>query len=35
LWKVESPGALPMVLAGITLCIMLSLSMVVIAGLVA
>lgn len=34
LWKVELPAALPTVMAGITECIMLSLSMVVIAGLI-
>ena len=34
LWKVELPGAMPSILAGITQCIMLSLSMVVIAALV-
>ena len=34
LWKVELPSAVPMILAGITQCIMLSLSMVVITGLV-
>src|SRR5437763_16760119 len=34
LWKVEIPYALPTIMAGITQCIMLSLSMVVIAGLV-
>jgi glycine betaine/proline transport system substrate-binding protein len=34
LWKVELPSAAPMIMAGITQCIMLSLSMVVIAGLV-
>jgi glycine betaine/proline transport system substrate-binding protein len=34
LWKVELPCALPSILAGITQCIMLSLSMVVIAALV-
>ncbi|MDE2304061.1 MAG: choline ABC transporter permease subunit [Gammaproteobacteria bacterium] len=34
LWKVELPSASPMILAGITQCIMLSLSMVVIAALV-
>ena len=34
LWKIELPSAAPMILAGITQCIMLSLSMVVIAGLV-
>ena len=34
LWKVELPSAKPMILAGITQCIMLSLSMVVIAALV-
>jgi glycine betaine/proline transport system permease protein len=35
LWKVEIPAALPSIRAGITQCIMLSLSMVVIAALVA
>jgi glycine betaine/proline transport system permease protein len=35
LWKVEIPAALPNIMAGITQCIMLSLSMVVIAALVA
>lgn len=34
LWKVELPSASPTILAGITQCIMLSLSMVVIAALV-
>jgi glycine betaine/proline transport system permease protein len=34
LWKVELPAALPTIMAGITQCIMLSLSMVVIAGLI-
>jgi glycine betaine/proline transport system substrate-binding protein len=34
LWKIELPGALPSIVAGITQCIMLSLSMVVIAALV-
>ena len=34
LWKVELPSARPTILAGITKCIMLSLSMVVIAALV-
>ncbi len=34
LWKVELPAALPTIMAGITQCIMLSLSMVVIAALV-
>lgn len=34
LWKVEIPSALPTIMAGITQCIMLSLSMVVIAALV-
>ncbi len=34
LWKVELPSALPTIMAGITQCIMLSLSMVVIAALV-
>ncbi|MBV9695724.1 MAG: choline ABC transporter permease subunit [Gammaproteobacteria bacterium] len=34
LWKVELPAAAPTILAGITQCIMLSLSMVVIAALV-
>lgn len=34
LWKIELPAAKPMILAGITQCIMLSLSMVVIAALV-
>jgi glycine betaine/proline transport system permease protein len=34
LWKVEIPYALPTIMAGVTQCIMLSLSMVVIAGLV-
>ena len=33
-WKVEVPHALPTVMAGVTQCIMLSLSMVVIAALV-
>lgn len=35
LWKVEIPHALPTIMAGVTQCIMLSLSMVVIAALVA
>ena len=35
LWKVELPCALPSIMAGVTQCIMLSLSMVVIAALVA
>jgi hypothetical protein len=35
LWKVEIPAALPNIMVGITQCIMLSLSMVVIAALVA
>jgi glycine betaine/proline transport system permease protein len=35
LWKVEIPAALPNIMAGVTQCIMLSLSMVVIAALVA
>ena len=35
LWKVELPYALPSIMAGVTQCIMLSLSMVVIAALVA
>lgn len=34
LWKVELPAALPSIMAGVTQCIMLSLSMVVIAGLI-
>lgn len=34
LWRVELPAALPTILAGLTQCIMLSLSMVVIAALV-
>ncbi|MEK0084793.1 choline ABC transporter permease subunit [Benzoatithermus flavus] len=34
LWKVELPAALPTIMAGLTQCIMLSLSMVVIAALV-
>jgi glycine betaine/proline transport system permease protein len=34
LWKVELPYALPTIMAGVTQCIMLSLSMVVIAALV-
>jgi len=34
LWKIEVPYALPTIMAGITQCIMLSLSMVVIAALV-
>jgi glycine betaine/proline transport system permease protein len=34
LWKVELPYALPMIMTGINQCIMLSLSMVVIAALV-
>ena len=34
LWKVELPSAAPAIVAGITQCIMLSLSMVVIAALV-
>lgn len=34
LWKVQLPSALPMIQAGLTQCIMLSLSMVVIAALV-
>jgi ABC-type proline/glycine betaine transport system permease subunit len=34
LWKVELPCATPSILAGVTQCIMLSLSMVVIAALV-
>jgi glycine betaine/proline transport system permease protein len=34
LWKVEMPSALPTIMAGLTQCIMLSLSMVVIAALV-
>ena len=34
LWKVEIPQALPTIMAGVTQCIMLSLSMVVIAALV-
>jgi len=35
LWKVELPSAMPQIMAGLTQTIMLSLSMVVIAGLVA
>jgi glycine betaine/proline transport system permease protein len=34
LWKVELPSALPTIMAGLTQCIMLSLSMVVIAALI-
>jgi len=34
LWKIELPAALPTIMAGFTQCIMLSLSMVVIAALV-
>ena len=34
LWKVELPYAMPTIMAGLTQCIMLSLSMVVIAALV-
>jgi len=34
LWKVELPGAAPLIYEGVTQCIMLSLSMVVIAALV-
>lgn len=34
LWKIEIPAALPNIMAGVTQCIMLSLSMVVIAALV-
>ncbi len=34
LWKVELPAAMPTIMAGLTQCIMLSLSMVVIAALV-
>ncbi len=34
LWKVELPAALPTIMAGLTQCIMLSLSMVVIAALI-
>src|SRR4029079_2458307 len=34
LWKIELPYALPTIMAGVTQCIMLSLSMVVIAALV-
>ncbi|MFM8701087.1 MAG: choline ABC transporter permease subunit [Hyphomicrobiales bacterium] len=34
LWKIELPSALPSIMAGVTQCIMLSLSMVVIAALV-
>lgn len=34
LWKVELPHALPTIMAGVTQCIMLSLSMVVVAALV-
>jgi glycine betaine/proline transport system permease protein len=34
LWKVELPHAMPTIMAGVTQCIMLSLSMVVIAALV-
>jgi glycine betaine/proline transport system permease protein len=35
LWKIEIPAAIPNIMAGVTQCIMLSLSMVVIAALVA
>ncbi|WP_028293833.1 choline ABC transporter permease subunit [Oceanobacter kriegii] len=34
LWKVELPAAMPSIMAGVTQCIMLSLSMVVVAALV-
>src|SRR5687768_7980347 len=34
LWKVELPAALPTIMAGLTQCIMLCLSMVVIAALI-
>jgi len=34
LWKIELPSARPAILAGLTQCIMLCLSMVVVAGLV-
>ena len=34
LWKVELPSATPTIMAGLTQCIMLSLSMVVIAALI-
>lgn len=34
LWKVELPSARPLILAGVTQCTMLSLSMVVVAALV-
>jgi glycine betaine/proline transport system permease protein len=34
LWKIELPAALPTIMAGLTQCIMLSLSMVVIAALI-
>src|SRR5262249_6773069 len=34
LWKVELPAALPSIMAGLTQCIMLSLSMVVFAALI-
>ncbi len=34
LWKIELPSALPTIMAGLTQCIMLSLSMVVIAALI-
>jgi glycine betaine/proline transport system permease protein len=34
LWKVKLPAAMPTIMAGITQCIMLSLSMVVIASMV-
>jgi glycine betaine/proline transport system permease protein len=34
LWKIELPHAMPAIMAGLTQCIMLSLSMVVIAALV-